>query len=86
MHAFYNLLYTTFRLRFLSSLAGSNELQTSNQVGCLLCITVCCTAVRKKIGVFVRHEVMYENGSFLIAGQGSVPVRLPEPVVSGLLL
>jgi hypothetical protein len=40
-----------------------------------------CTAVR----VFVRHIVEYENGSFLTAGQGSAQVRLPEPVVSGLL-
>ena len=79
----HNLLYTTFQLRFLSSLSGSYELETSNQVGCLLCIAcpaLHCTAVRKKTGVFVRHEVMYENGSFLTAGQGSVPVRLPEPV------
>ncbi len=42
-------------------------------------------SVQRKTRVFVRHVVEYENGSFLIAGQCSAPVRLPEPVVSGLL-
>ena len=34
-----------------------------------------------EIGVFVRHVVEYENGSFLTARRGSVPFRLPEPVL-----
>ena len=34
---------------------------------------------KKETGVFVRHVVEYENGSFLTARQGSVPFRLPEP-------
>ena len=49
-----------------------------------LCVALHCR--REENRRFVRHVVKYENGSFLTAGQGSVPVRLPEPVVSGLLM
>ena len=44
----YNLLCTTFQLRFLSSLSGSYELETSNQVGCLLCIACPALHCRKE--------------------------------------
>ena len=86
--SFVNSPRTTFPAPLSFFTLRVTQLETSDQVGCLLCIASAlhCTAVGRKTGVFVRHVVEYENGSFLTARQGSVPFRLPEPVVCGLLL